>query len=181
MWVIENFKLKAVAPAKYVHVYMLYILYFADMKLVNIISFLSTFCCHVLCFISLYRFTNSLLYHMNFYRCLFFSILHLELPSFYIFTLNLGHDLISAPYLLHYFTKNLYGRYGQFYGGDSYVVLYTYKKGTKDQHMIYFWLGHSSSKDEIGEIINPPTYLPCLLYLVLESCCLSHLCAAMHG
>jgi hypothetical protein len=32
------------------------------------------------------------------------------------------------------------------------VVLYTYKKGTKEQHMIYFWLGHSSSKDEIGEI-----------------------------
>ena len=40
VWVIENFKLKAIAPAKYVHVYMLYLLYFADMKLPNIISFI---------------------------------------------------------------------------------------------------------------------------------------------
>ena len=32
------------------------------------------------------------------------------------------------------------------------MVLYTYKKGSKEQHMIYFWLGRSSSKDEIGQI-----------------------------
>jgi Gelsolin repeat len=43
-----------------------------------------------------------------------------------------------------------YPRYGQFYGGDSYVVLYTYMKGSREEHIIYFWLGHTSSKDEIG-------------------------------
>lgn len=30
------------------------------------------------------------------------------------------------------------------------MVLYTYKKGSKQEHIIYFWLGHGSSKDEIG-------------------------------
>jgi hypothetical protein len=48
------------------------------------------------------------------------------------------------------------------------VVLYTYKKGTKEQHMIYFWLGHTSSKDEIGEItVFYVTFL--VFYLVLSS------------
>ena len=30
------------------------------------------------------------------------------------------------------------------------MVLYTYKKGSKQEHIVYFWLGHGSSKDEIG-------------------------------
>ena len=36
------------------------------------------------------------------------------------------------------------------YGGDSYVVLYTYLKNKKPEHIIYFWLGRTSSTDEIG-------------------------------
>ena len=31
--------------------------------------------------------------------------------------------------------------YGQFYGGDSYVVLYTYNVGRKQSYIIYFWQG----------------------------------------
>jgi len=41
--------------------------------------------------------------------------------------------------------------YGQFYQGDSYVMLYTYKdsKG-KENYIIYFWQGLDSSQDEKG-------------------------------
>ena len=38
--------------------------------------------------------------------------------------------------------------YGQFYAGDSYVILYTYDGGK--QHVIYFWQGRDSSADEKG-------------------------------
>jgi len=39
--------------------------------------------------------------------------------------------------------------YGQFYGGDSYVVLYEYKdKRGKDAAFIYYWQGTKSSQDE---------------------------------
>ena len=41
-------------------------------------------------------------------------------------------------------------RYGQFYGGDSYIVQYTYKQGNRECHIIYFWLGSKSSIDEKG-------------------------------
>ena len=42
--------------------------------------------------------------------------------------------------------------YGQFYSGDSYVVMNTYvQKGTKKlQWDVHFWLGKDSSQDEIG-------------------------------
>ena len=33
-------------------------------------------------------------------------------------------------------------RYGQFYGGDSYVVQYTYLKNRTEETILYFWLGH---------------------------------------
>ena len=29
--------------------------------------------------------------------------------------------------------------YGQFFGGDSYVILYTYLKNGKENYIIYFW------------------------------------------
>ena len=39
--------------------------------------------------------------------------------------------------------------YGQFYAGDSYVLLYKYKDASKrDAAMIYFWQGRDSSTDE---------------------------------
>uniref|UniRef100_A0A667YWA2 Scinderin like a n=1 Tax=Myripristis murdjan TaxID=586833 RepID=A0A667YWA2_9TELE len=40
--------------------------------------------------------------------------------------------------------------YGQFYGGDCYLVLYTYKSGGREQHIIYTWQGLKCSKDELG-------------------------------
>ena len=40
---------------------------------------------------------------------------------------------------------------GQFYGGDSYVLLYTYKDKTgREAWIIYFWQGRDSTKDEVG-------------------------------
>ncbi|XP_048848805.1 adseverin [Brienomyrus brachyistius] len=35
--------------------------------------------------------------------------------------------------------------YGQFYGGDCYIILYTYGKG----HIIYTWQGSSATRDEL--------------------------------
>ena len=31
--------------------------------------------------------------------------------------------------------------YGQFFGGDSYVILYTYVVNRKENYIIYFWQG----------------------------------------
>ena len=39
---------------------------------------------------------------------------------------------------------------GKFYSGDSYVVKYTYQRSGKEMHILYFWLGSSSSNDEKG-------------------------------
>lgn len=46
-------------------------------------------------------------------------------------------------------------RYGDFYEGDSYIVLHSYKVGSKDgedklAHDIFFWLGSKTSQDEAG-------------------------------
>jgi advillin len=40
--------------------------------------------------------------------------------------------------------------YGEFFVGDSYILLYSYKKGRSDEYIIYFWLGNESSPDEKG-------------------------------
>lgn len=34
--------------------------------------------------------------------------------------------------------------YGQFFGGDSYVILYTYLVNGKENYIIYFWQGQVS-------------------------------------
>ncbi|XP_018085003.1 gelsolin-like isoform X2 [Xenopus laevis] len=39
--------------------------------------------------------------------------------------------------------------YGQFYGGDSYIILYHYNYGGKQGQIIYTWQGNDSTKDEI--------------------------------
>ncbi|MEE6467429.1 hypothetical protein FKM82_007235 [Ascaphus truei] len=39
--------------------------------------------------------------------------------------------------------------YGRFYGGDCYLVLYTYIKAGKPYYLLYMWLGRHASQDEI--------------------------------
>ncbi|KAG8443520.1 hypothetical protein GDO86_012065 [Hymenochirus boettgeri] len=39
--------------------------------------------------------------------------------------------------------------YGQFYGGDCYLILYTYIKSGKPNYLLYMWLGRHASQDEI--------------------------------
>lgn len=51
-----------------------------------------------------------------------------------------GNQLVDVPA----------GKYGQFYGGDSYVIKYTYKKNDIEQYIIYFWLGLLSPPLEQG-------------------------------
>ena len=38
--------------------------------------------------------------------------------------------------------------YGQFFSGDSYIVLYKYRNGSKESYILYFWQGRDSSADE---------------------------------
>ncbi|XP_072918799.1 scinderin-like [Hemitrygon akajei] len=40
--------------------------------------------------------------------------------------------------------------YGQFYGGDCYLILYTYKSGDTEKHLIYIWQGSKATTDELG-------------------------------
>lgn len=37
-------------------------------------------------------------------------------------------------------------KFGIFFGGDSYVILYTYKKDRKEQYVVYYWLVSCSYK-----------------------------------
>ena len=41
-------------------------------------------------------------------------------------------------------------KYGEFYGGDSYVISYTYLVSGRERGLIYFWLGNDSTSDERG-------------------------------
>jgi hypothetical protein len=54
--------------------------------------------------------------------------------------------LIANPYLAAnpYLTVRAHSLdfiAGQFYGGDSYVLKYTYMQGRKECYIVYFWLG----------------------------------------
>ncbi|XP_077390048.1 scinderin like a [Festucalex cinctus] len=40
--------------------------------------------------------------------------------------------------------------YGQFFGGDCYLLLYTYRGDGGDKHIIYIWQGLKCTKDELG-------------------------------
>lgn len=40
--------------------------------------------------------------------------------------------------------------HGEFFGGDSYVVCYTYMENGREKALIYFWLGQDSTADERG-------------------------------
>ncbi|XP_026773514.3 scinderin like a [Pangasianodon hypophthalmus] len=40
--------------------------------------------------------------------------------------------------------------YGHFYGGDCYLILYSYKQGGREQHIIYTWQGLKCTQDELG-------------------------------
>ncbi|TRY87533.1 hypothetical protein DNTS_007090 [Danionella cerebrum] len=40
--------------------------------------------------------------------------------------------------------------YGQFFGGDCYLILYSYSQGSREQHIIYTWQGLKSTQDELA-------------------------------
>uniref|UniRef100_A0A671V536 Scinderin like a n=1 Tax=Sparus aurata TaxID=8175 RepID=A0A671V536_SPAAU len=40
--------------------------------------------------------------------------------------------------------------HGQFFGGDCYLVLYSYNTGGREKHIIYTWQGQKCSRDELG-------------------------------
>ncbi|XP_077439812.1 scinderin like a [Vanacampus margaritifer] len=40
--------------------------------------------------------------------------------------------------------------HGQFFGGDCYLLLYSYNSGGRDKHIIYIWQGIRCTRDELG-------------------------------
>ncbi|XP_070764333.1 scinderin like a [Enoplosus armatus] len=40
--------------------------------------------------------------------------------------------------------------YGQFFGGDCYLVLYSYNAGGREKHIIYTWQGQKCTQDELA-------------------------------
>ncbi|XP_075935332.1 scinderin like a [Anarhichas minor] len=40
--------------------------------------------------------------------------------------------------------------YGQFFGGDCYLVLYSYNRGGREKHIIYIWQGRKCTRDELA-------------------------------
>uniref|UniRef100_A0A672J4Z6 Adseverin-like n=1 Tax=Salarias fasciatus TaxID=181472 RepID=A0A672J4Z6_SALFA len=40
--------------------------------------------------------------------------------------------------------------YGHFYGGDCYLILYSYKTGGREKHLIYTWQGLKCTQDELA-------------------------------
>jgi len=40
--------------------------------------------------------------------------------------------------------------YGQFYGGDCYIILYTYENAGREQYILYYWQGRHATQDEIA-------------------------------
>ena len=43
--------------------------------------------------------------------------------------------------------------YGNFFAGDCYVILYTYRPKAREEYIIYFWQGQSATKDEVRRFI----------------------------
>ena len=39
-------------------------------------------------------------------------------------------------------------KFGMFFGGDSYVIKYSYEKSGRPGYIVYFWQGSESSQDE---------------------------------
>ncbi|XP_061820679.1 villin-1 [Nerophis lumbriciformis] len=39
--------------------------------------------------------------------------------------------------------------FGQFYGGDCYLVLYTYRVSARERHILYMWQGRHATQDEV--------------------------------
>lgn len=54
------------------------------------------------------------------------------------------------------------GLYGQFFGGDSYIILYTYLVNGKENYIIYYWLGQVSKQylSLLHIIIIPQMHFP---------------------
>lgn len=54
-------------------------------------------------------------------------------------------------------------KYGKFYSGDSYIILYTYEVEQKKQYNVHFWIGLESSQDEYGTAAYKTVELDTLL------------------
>jgi gelsolin len=46
--------------------------------------------------------------------------------------------------------KELEAKYGEFFTGDSFIILHTYMEEERKLHDVHFWLGAQSTQDEMG-------------------------------
>uniref|UniRef100_H2ZH88 Gelsolin-like domain-containing protein n=1 Tax=Ciona savignyi TaxID=51511 RepID=H2ZH88_CIOSA len=42
--------------------------------------------------------------------------------------------------------------YGQFYGGDCYIIFYSYQPRGRQEHIIYYWIGSKATADEVAAV-----------------------------
>jgi len=42
--------------------------------------------------------------------------------------------------------------YGQFYGGDCYIILYSYQTRGRKMYLIYYWIGSHATADEVAAL-----------------------------
>ncbi|TPP57258.1 Severin [Fasciola gigantica] len=60
--------------------------------------------------------------------------------------------------------------YGQFFNGDSYIVLNVYERNNKLNYDVHFWIGRSSTQDEYGTA----AYKTVELDTLLDGICVQH-------
>ncbi|KAA0186183.1 Severin [Fasciolopsis buskii] len=83
---------------------------------------------------------------------------------------------VRAPQLLVWRIENFRLKpvnpndYGQFYNGDSYIVLNVYEKEKKLLYDVHFWIGKSSTQDEYGTA----AYKTVELDTLLDGACVQH-------
>ncbi|KAG7164926.1 Villin-1-like 2, partial [Homarus americanus] len=41
-------------------------------------------------------------------------------------------------------------KFGEFFMGDCYIILYAYLEGNSEHYIVYYWLGSDASQDEVG-------------------------------
>ena len=63
--------------------------------------------------------------------------------------------------------------YGQFFGGDSYVILYTYILNNKENYIIYFWQGQvraESGNESLCDMCSVVSLRVDLLSVAVQGC-----------
>jgi len=80
------------------------------------------------------------------------SMMRLEPPNDPMFGNPSPETNVTTVWRVEGFEKTPYPNslYGQFFSGDSFVIMTSYKTSNKDNYLVYFWQGRDSSINEKG-------------------------------